>query len=125
MRKRILKKAMLLIFMLIIIIFSNYSIVFGAISPDAALRYNGKDNPEGAGFVKDIVGMILSAVRIVAAGVAAITITVLGIQYMSAAPTERAEIKSKLINFTIGVGTVVTATETIKMLKDFAQQHVN
>ena len=80
MRKTILKKVILLIFMLVIIIFSNYT---------------------------------------------AITITILGIQYMSAAPNERAEIKSKLINFTIGVGTVVTATETIKMFRDFAQQHVN
>lgn len=73
---------------------------------------NEKDAEAGKNLIAKIVVPILNVVRIVATGVSIIMITYLGIKYMVAAPTEKANIKSQLITFTIGA-VIVIGTVTI------------
>ena len=72
----------------------------------------------GEGFVTQIVGPILSVVRIVAIGIAIIMITFLGIKYMSAAPSEKANIKNQLVVFTVGAVVVIGTTSILEMIKN-------
>ena len=71
------------------------------------------------GLGKPSLVRVLTAIRFFAAGLAIIMITVMGIKYMMAAPTEKAEVKTKLINFIIGIALVVAATTIIDVVRDF------
>lgn len=98
----------------IILVFACCTISYASVSG----TFNGSD--EGEGFITAIIGMILPAVRAVAAGVAIIGITIMGTRYMAAAPTERAEIKDTIIKFVAGILLVVGATEIVGWLQEIA-----
>ena len=115
------KKIIAFILTLIIAFFCTYTMVY-ATSPftSAIGEFKGKDTGlEGKNFAQDIIKRVLTAIRVFAAGLAIIMITVMGIKYMMAAPTEKAEVKTKLINFIIGVVLVVAATTIIDIVRDF------
>lgn len=79
------------------------------------------DVSEGERIATDIIGMILGAVRIVAVSLSVIILTWLGIKYMSAAPSEKANIKGQLITFAIGAIVVVASTSILELVRKFAQ----
>ena len=85
-------------------------------------RFQGtsSDTTSGENIIQKVIGAVLSAVRIIATGIALIMITYLGIKYMSAAPSERANIKNQLITFTIGAIVVFGTTSLLDIIKDFA-----
>ena len=75
----------------------------------------------GQNMITTIVGIVLSAVRIVAVGLSVVILTFLGIKYMSAAPSEKAEIKRQLITFTIGFIVFVSSTYLVKLIRTYAE----
>ncbi len=75
----------------------------------------------GERIATDIIGMILGAVRIIAVSLSVIILTWLGIKYMSAAPSEKANIKGQLITFAIGAIVVVASTSILELVRKFAQ----
>ena len=135
MKKQKIQKFLVFILTLCIMIFNCYYIVEAGETGNAGAAgeepYTGTvagigtvgqftGNNNGTALPDSLVGMILSAIRITAGGSAAIAITVMGINYMVAAPTERAEIKNQMIRFAIGIILVVAATEIVVALKDVA-----
>lgn len=85
---------------------------------------SGLDTSSGVNIITKSIGPVLSIVRIVAVGISVIMITFLGIQYMSAAPQEKADIKNKLITFTIGAIIVVGAVTLLGIIKNFADSSI-
>lgn len=85
---------------------------------------SGVDTSSGETIITKAIGPVLSIVRIVAVGISVIMITYLGIQYMSAAPQEKADIKNKLITFTIGAIIVVGAVTLLGIIKNFADSSI-
>lgn len=75
----------------------------------------------GEDIIADVIGIILSVVRIVAVSLSVIILTFLGIKYMSAAPSEKAEIKRQLITFTIGVVVFISSVQIIAMVRNYAK----
>lgn len=122
MNKNRLKKMLAIILTILVVIFCNYNVVFGSNFDGVIGGFNGGKDTTGHQFVKDILKTILTVIRIFASGLAAIVITVLGIKYMMAAPSEKAQIKSQLINFTIGIVVVIAATGIIEIVRNFAQE---
>ena len=83
--------------------------------------FDGKTNgsvstDDGKNLIQKVIHPFLSVARIVAIGVGIIMITFLGIKYMSAAPTEKANIKNQLVTFTVGVAVVVAATTILQII---------
>lgn len=74
----------------------------------------------GVEIITKVITPILNVVRIVATGISIIMITYLGIKYMAAAPTEKANIKSQLITFTIGAVVVIGAVTLLDIAKEVA-----
>ena len=68
---------------------------------DLSGEFDGATNPSGSDKIRSILGTILSVVRTIAVGISIIIITFLGIKYMSAAPSEKANIKNQLIYFVL------------------------
>ena len=85
-------------------------------------NFDGTSTATGDGeeIIQKVIGTILSAVRIIATGIAIIVITYLGIKYMSAAPTEKANIKNQLITFVIGAIVVFGTTSLLDLIKKLA-----
>lgn len=106
----------LLTIFIMLIYYCNFFEVFGTVS-----SYFPNGNTNGQSFAQSIIKMILPVVRVVAAGVAVISITVMGTRYMAAAPTERAEIKNQMITFVVGVLLVAGAVKIVGYLKDAVQ----
>lgn len=100
----------LLTFLIILVYYCNFFEVFSNVET----RFSGSD--KGQGFSKSIINMILPAVRVVAAGVAIISITIMGTRYMAAAPAERAEIKNQIITFVAGILLVTGAVEITRAI---------
>lgn len=107
-------------FFMLLFIINNFALAVD--SKFVTEQFDGmtRTSEKGIDMITDIIGMVLSAVRIIATGVAIIMITVLGIKYMSAAPSEKANIKNQLITFTIGAVIVVATTSLLDIIKGFA-----
>lgn len=108
----------------ICVIFCINNIVLGLSGSDLTGKFDGKtqvsdsDIEEGEGLLTNVLGPILSVIRIVAIGIAIIMITILGIKYMTAAPSEKANIKNQLITFTIGAVIVIGTTSILSMIRN-------
>lgn len=120
-----LVKILSVIVLFVCAIFLVNNIVWAASGSGLVSQFDGTstgtvDTTETESLLTSVIGPVLSAVRIIATGIAVIMITFLGIKYMSAAPSEKANIKNQLITFTIGAIVVVGTTTLLGIIKDFA-----
>ncbi len=126
MKKKALKFVLSLLLVLGLVFYTT-NIVYAASGKeltqifDGTMIQGGVDVSSGERIAQDIIGMILSAVRIVAVSLSLIILTWLGIKYMSAAPSEKANIKGQLITFAIGAIVVVASTSILELVRKFAQ----
>lgn len=121
-----MKKVKKIIFVLVIIILIfclEKNFVF-ADDLNVASNFSGTSSTEGENIIKGVVTPILSAVQLVASGVGAIMITYLGIKYMSAAPSERANIKNQLVTLAVGFIVAVSAVQLIKIMQTFTETNI-
>lgn len=122
MSQRLVKVLSILFIIIQVILFTN--MVFATTGSELAKSFNGKsttvDTSSGENIITNSIGPVLSVVRNVAVGISVIMITYLGIKYMSAAPSEKANIKSQLITFTIGAIVVVGTATLLGIIKNFA-----
>lgn len=79
------------------------------------------NSQEGENAIKKIIGIVLDVVKIVALGIAIIMLTYLAIKYMSAAPNERANIKTNMITFAIGAVLVFGAAEILTKVMNISK----
>ena len=63
-----------------------------------------------------VIGAILSVIRIIGTGVAFIMIIMVAIKYMSAAPTDRADMKLSSIQFVVGAIIIFASTNILTTL---------
>lgn len=120
--KRKLLKIITILFVIVMVVGSINNITLATGAKNLVNNFDGGTTQGGYGtsLIEQIIGPILSVVRIVATGISIIMITYLGIQYMSAAPSEKAAIKTKLVTFTVGAAVVIGAVKLLEIAKDTA-----
>lgn len=69
---------------------------------------------------REILGMILDIVRTIGIGIALIILTYIGIKFMMASPSERANIKQYSMNFIIGAFILVGGVGILTIIKKYA-----
>ena len=69
---------------------------------------------------KRIAGAVITITRIVAAGIAIIMISVLAMKYMTAAPSEKADIKKHAIPFVVGAIIMFTVSGILGIIQKFS-----
>ena len=120
MKRKIVKILSIVMMIAVLISICNTSLAVG----DYLINtYTGKIDRGGlaaATKLRGILGDILSVVRIVAVGIAIIMLSYLGIQYMSAAPSEKATIKNKLVMLAVGAAVVFGALQIFTFIKNYA-----
>ncbi len=124
--RKILMKLTVVLLMSCGLLFCCVNMTYATSGGDLTQIFDGKNTGPvnvsgGERIATDIIGMILGAVRIVAVSLSVIILTWLGIKYMSAAPSEKANIKGQLITFAIGAIVVVASTSILELVRKFAQ----
>ena len=71
--------------------------------------------------VTNIAGAVVTIARVVAAGVAIIMITVLAMKYMTAAPSEKADVKKHAIPYIVGAIIMFSVTGILGIIQDFTK----
>ncbi len=74
--------------------------------------------------VATIMGKVLFIVQVVGMGVAVIMLVVLAIKYISAAPSDKAEIKKHAVVYVVGAVVLFGASGIIEIIKKFAIENV-
>ena len=95
--KKITYKKILLIILITVLIFSVSTVSFASL-----VQMNPSVTGPGTTQVKGIANIILGILQIVAVAVAVIMLVVLAIKYISAAPSEKGEIKKSLTVYIVG-----------------------
>lgn len=75
-----------------------------------------------ANSTQNIMGLVLGVVQAIAAGVAVIMLVVIGIKYVAAAPSEKADLKKSLITYVVGAILLFAGSGILQVVKTFAKQ---
>ncbi len=112
-----MKKVLSILLIFIIIIFMLSNVVFA--DPISSMKdYNsGSGNSTLSNVGSKLYGIIL----IVGSAVALITLAVMAIKFMTAAPDEKAEIKKNLIGFVVGVLILICTLTILRILQTIGQ----
>ena len=117
MRKKILGK-ILLILMISLILFANMSF--------ATRGWDDKMNPNGNGIENDITSIenfgnkIIGIMQVIGVAGGVITLILLGVKYMTLAPSERADIKKTAGIYVAGAVMMFAATGILQIIRTFA-----
>ncbi len=113
MRKIGYKKILLIIF-LALLIFS--------ISTVSLATFTEMKPSQGAGTeqMKSIANIILGILQVIAVGTAVIMLVILAIKYMTAAPSEKAEIKKSMTVYIIGAVVLFAGAAILKVIETVA-----
>ena len=115
------KVRMISIVIIFICIISIAKVVFGEdIDPVDIVenkKFGGAQN--GVDTLYSLGNTILGIIQYVAAGVAVIATLVLAIKYMYSAPSEKADVKSKLIPYVIGGVLIFGAVSLVRIVEVF------
>ena len=84
-----------------------------------------EDKSNAAESVQGIVGAILTIVQVIGMGVAIIMLVVMAIKYISAAPSEKAEIKKGVTIYVVGAIVLFAASGILQIVKSFADDNIN
>lgn len=80
-----------------------------------------RDTTGAASSVTRIIGTLINVIQIVGTGVAIIMLIVLAIKYISAAPSDKAEIKKHAVVYVVGAVVLFAATGILEIVKRFAK----
>lgn len=128
--KRSLIKVMLVALVAILLVASIVPVLYAQSNPTGTLSFSeidenkitegAKDTSGAASSVNRIIGAILTVVQVVGSGVAVIMLIVLAIKYISAAPSDKAEIKKHAVVYVVGAVVLFAASGIIGIVRKFA-----
>lgn len=82
------------------------------------------DNSGASKAVQNIIGSLLTIAQVVGMGVAVIMLIVLAIKYISAAPSDKAEIKKHAVVYVVGAVVLFAAAGILSIIKKFASSNI-
>lgn len=123
------KRVLCIILLTIILIMLIQNNVNAAVKVDNIMStINGMAGNTAAGgsegavtSVTNIAGAVVTITRIIAAGIAIIMITVLAMKYMTAAPSEKADVKKHAIPYVVGAIIMFSVTGILGIIQDFTK----
>ena len=122
MNKKIMKK-IICIFIFIILMLSFSQVVFADWTPKIDELTSG-DVKKAGNMAIDVFGSIINIIQLFGMGIAVLILVFIGIQYVAAAPSQKAEIKNKTINFIIGAVLIFSASAILQLVKIFIDGNI-
>lgn len=81
---------------------------------------NAEANDSVTGSVTNISGSIITIARVICAAVAVAMLAILGMKYMSSAPSEKADIKKHAVIYIVGAVIMFACTGILGIIQQFA-----
>lgn len=127
MKRKVIK--IVLIF-LIIFIFSNLFINITSRASFSSVDVNfvtdgAKDSSGTAKSVNSIVGSVLTVCQVAGSGIAVIMLIVLAIKYLTAAPSDKADIKKSAMIYIVGAVILFSASGILGIIRRFATTNIS
>lgn len=116
------KKIIVSILLFIVVLFC-FSQVADAWTANFDTLSNGEVKNAGTKAI-DIFGSIINAAQLIGMGIAIIVLVIVGIQYVVAAPSAKAMIKTKATNYVIGAVLIFSAAAILEIIKMFMNANV-
>lgn len=107
--------SVLLIFIIIIFMLSN------VVLADPISAMEGYNSGSGNSTLSNVGSKLYGIILIVGSAVAFITLAVMAIRFMTAAPDEKAEIKKNMIGFVVGVLILICTLTILRILQTIGQ----
>jgi len=106
--------------MIVLMVTTALSTVFAAgevdlLNPDSMKGTSTTTSTKASTLMNQILGIV----QVVAMGIAVIMLVVLAIKYISAAPSEKADIKKSMITYIVGAVLLFGATGILQIVKTF------
>lgn len=120
-------KVLSIVLMVLMVVMTLSTSVFATNWDDMDINQfnNVKDNSTTSSTFTQVVGAIISLVQIVGMGVAIIMLIVMAIKYISAAPSEKAEIKKGVTIYIVGAIVLFAASGILQVIKSFATNNIS
>ena len=118
--KKMINRIVRTVLVLIVISLIVCGRVYG--SPLSGFDGTIKGGSEARKGITTLLGTVLTGIRIAGSGIAIIILSYVGIKYMLASASERAEIKNYMIKYVIGAIILFSATYIVTELVKIAQQ---
>ena len=114
--KKMILTLIILIVTIALALIPTFASALGTIHPEDYKP--GPVNPDDLKPVTDIVNPIIAVLRYGGIAIAIIVLIILGIKYMVASVSERAEYKKSMIAYIIGVAVLVSTTQLIAIIAE-------
>lgn len=122
MKKNIIKT--MLVVLVAVLVVASFASSVNAVSfsdvNEKTVTEGAHDDTGAASSVQNLIGAILTVVQVVGSGVAVIMLIVLAIKYISAAPSDKAEIKKHAVVYVVGAVVLFAASGIIGIVRNFA-----
>lgn len=124
MNRKVIKVVSILL-MVLMVVMTLSTAVFATEGLDwDEVKITAKDNSGASTSFSNIIGAIINIVQVIGMGVAIIMLVVMAIKYISAAPSEKAEIKKSATVYIIGAIVLFAASGILGIIKNFATSNV-
>ena len=127
-RKNIMLKIIAIILLLLIFSFAfinNNSFAWDLETKLDAIEENSKSSGEAGNKVTKLMGATINIVSTIAAGIAIIMLTVIGIKYVSNSTEAKADAKKDLPGYVIGAVILFGVSGLLKLLQMFIDANLN
>lgn len=118
--KSLTMKKMLAVLMIALLVVSISSVCFASGLLDPGSIQGQSSNASDS--IQDISGIILGIVQVIGIAVAVIMLVVLAIKYLSAAPSEKADIKKSAFVYVIGALLLFGGVALLNIIKDAGER---
>lgn len=125
MNRKVMKVVSILLMVLMVVaMLSTSAFASSWDNIDTDMFANTKDESGATGSATNLIGAIISIVQVVGMGVAIIMLIVMAIKYISAAPSEKAEIKKGMTIYIVGAIVLFAASGILGIIKNFASSNI-
>jgi hypothetical protein len=118
-RKVVKIVSIVLMVLMVVTMLSTSAFATGNLNWDS-VTITASDNSGATTSVGNILGALISIIQVVGMGVAIIMLVVMAIKYISAAPSEKAEIKKSATVYIVGAIVLFAASGILGIIKNFA-----
>ena len=122
MNKKVMKiLSVMLLAVMIVCSFSQIAFAAGGTFPSTSVFDNASTNTGDAeGKISSFMGGIIKIARYIGVAVAVLMLIILAIKYISAAPSEKAEIKKSAVIYVVGAVMLFAASGILTIIQAFA-----
>lgn len=113
----------LIITLIILLIVSTVTIAYGASTQDAITAMNGMENnisDTSGGKLGGVLNSIIGLIQVAGTGIAMIMVTVFGIKYIMAAPSDKADVKKQIAPMIIGAIVLFGSVNLVNIITKLA-----